>query len=346
MSEPINKSPKVAVVLLNWNGRHWMERFLPGVLSSTYPNLEVIIGDNASTDDSVSYLKANFPSVRIIQNEQNFGFAGGYNKVLKQVEADYYVLLNTDVEVAGDWIQPVINCMEKDALIAAAQPLFILQTDKQYLEYSGAAGGLMDTYGYMFCQGRLFQHVEKDCNQFTESKEIFWACGACLFIKAPLFHLINGFDSDFFAHQEEVDLCWRLKNIGYKIYYCAESRVYHVGGGMLPPSNPLKTFLNFRNSLYLLYKNLPSNQFYKRFFVRLILDGAAGAKFLTEGKWKETIAILKAHFAFYSNWSILNKKRKATVKKVELENMPGFYAGSIIGDYYFKGKKNIKELDL
>ncbi len=345
MTQASSTFPAVAVVILNWNGQHWLERFLNGVLATPYPNLQVVVGDNASTDNSIAYLKANFPQITIIQNDTNYGFAEGYNKVLKHIKADYYVLLNSDVEVKGDWISPVIREMDANPAIAAAQPLFILQTNPEFLEYSGAAGGFMDKYGYMFCQGRIFHHLEKEEGQFPQSKEIFWACGACLFIKSKAFWEMEGFDADFFAHQEEVDLCWRLKNAGYQVWYSANSKVWHVGGGMLPPSNPFKTFLNFRNSLFLLYKNLPQQHFHYRLFLRLVLDGIAGIKFLTEGKWKETLAIIKAHRAFFKAIPQLKVKRNNSIKKVAPEQMAGFYNRSIIVDFYFKKKNTFSQLN-
>jgi GT2 family glycosyltransferase len=244
--------PRVAVVILNWNGINYLKQFLPSVCASTYPNLEIIIGDNASTDESVVYVRDNYPQVKIIINDQNYGFAGGYNKILTQLDHDYFILLNSDVEVEPNWIEPVISLMESDSKIAAAQPKILSQANKHSFEYAGAAGGFIDDFGYPFCRGRLFDTLELDKGQYNESSEVFWASGAAFFIKRPNWLEMNGLDDDFFAHMEEIDLCWRLKNEGYKIMYCADSQVYHVGGGTLQAESPFKTYLNFRNNLVLL----------------------------------------------------------------------------------------------
>ncbi|MEY2899031.1 MAG: hypothetical protein RL138_1084 [Bacteroidota bacterium] len=337
-------APLVAVVLLNWNGQHWLERFLGSVLQTNYPNLKVVLGDNASTDHSVSWTRTHFPNVAIIQNDKNYGFAGGYNRILEHVKADYYVLLNTDVEVPANWLQPMIELIESKPSIAAVQPRFVLQTDKNYLEYSGAAGGFTDAMGYMFCQGRIFDSLEKNEGQFAVSKPIFWACGACLLVRADAFWQVHGFDDDFFAHQEEIDLCWRLQNSGYEIYYCAESEVYHVGGGMLPASSPFKTYLNFRNSLYLLFKNWPLKTLLIRLLPRLVLDGVAGLKFIKEGKFKETWAIVKAHWHFFAKLPQLLRKRRYIHHPADMHELKGYYPKSILWQYFVRGKKRFKDL--
>ena len=244
--------PRVAVVILNWNGRFFLEKFLPSVYNSSYPNLEFVIGDNASTDDSVVFVQENYPSVKILTNKTNLGFAGGYNAILKRVEADYYVLLNSDVEVTQNWIEPVIDYMESYPDIVAAQPKILAYHEKNKFEHAGAAGGFIDKYGYPFCRGRIFNDVEEDNGQYNTPMEIFWATGAALFIKSTAWKASGGFDDDFFAHMEEIDLCWRLKRMGYRIGYVGESVVYHVGGGTLNTSNPKKSYLNFRNNLVML----------------------------------------------------------------------------------------------
>ncbi|MGZ3836376.1 MAG: glycosyltransferase family 2 protein, partial [Mucilaginibacter sp.] len=244
-------TPKVAVVILNWNGIKHLREFLPSVLASTWANLDVIVGDNGSTDGSVDFLRQNFPSVLIIQLDQNYGFTGGYNRVLEKVEADYYILLNSDVEVPVGWIEPVIALMESDPLIAAAAPKIKSFSQKDHFEHAGAAGGFIDVFGYPFCRGRMFYEIEEDRGQYEQSDEVFWATGAAMFVKSECWKLAGGFDDHFFAHMEEIDLCWRLKNAGYKVMYCAQSEVYHVGGGTLNVENPFKTFLNFRNNLLL-----------------------------------------------------------------------------------------------
>lgn len=332
----------VAVVILNWNGSRFLEQFIPSVLKSTYPNLQIFVADNASTDDSLEPLKRNFPTVKIIQNASNFGFAGGYNEALKNVDADYFVLLNSDVEVEPEWIEPVIELMESDAGIAAAQPKIKDFKRREYFEYAGAAGGFLDKYGYAFCRGRIFDSVEKDEGQYNEAAEIFWASGAALFIRKSAWLESGGFDGDFFAHMEEIDLCWRLKNAGYKIMYCAASVVYHIGGGTLTKENPKKTFLNFRNNLWMLQKNLPSGKVFPVIFFRFWLDFISLLKFASEGKFKDAAAISKAHFAFFGSLGKMNRKRKKG--KGEREKMAGFYEKSIVWKYFAEGKKTFNEL--
>ncbi|MGZ3871557.1 MAG: glycosyltransferase family 2 protein, partial [Mucilaginibacter sp.] len=283
----MSDKPKVAVVILNWNGIKHLRQFLPSVLSSVYPNLDIVIGDNASTDDSVEFISNEYPSIKIIQNDANYGFTGGYNRVLAQVEADYYILLNSDVEVSPGWIKPVIDLMESDPLIAAAAPKIRAYNQKGYFEHAGAAGGFIDSYGYPFCRGRIFYEIEEDKGQYQQSGEVFWATGAAMFIKKRCWDETGGFDERFFAHMEEIDLCWRLKNSGYKIMYCAESEVFHLGGGTLNVENPFKTYLNFRNNLLLLRNNL---SFWRAVFVitvRIWMDLLALFRFLSEGKRKD-----------------------------------------------------------
>ena len=247
-----------AVVILNWNGKHMMEKFLPSVTAHTSGDAEVIIADNGSTDDSIEFLHTHYPDLRIIQLDQNYGFAEGYNRALAQIEADYYVLLNDDVEVTPHWVEPVIEQMQQNPLTAICQPKLLMYDQRDTFEYAGAAGGFIDRYGYPFCRGRLFDVVEKDHGQYDDPCEIFWASGAAMFVRADVWHQLGGLDGDFFAHMEEIDFCWRAKNKGYRVEYCPKSAIYHVGGGTLPKSNPRKTFLNFRNNLSMLYKNLPA----------------------------------------------------------------------------------------
>lgn len=289
---------KVAIVILNWNGKFFLERHLPSVLKYS-TEAEVFIIDNHSTDESIPFLKTNYPYIKLIQHGQNFGFCGGYNKGLKEINAEYYLLLNSDVDVTPNWLHPMLDLMEKDSKIGACQPKMKDYNNPTDFEYAGAAGGLIDKLGYPFCRGRIFETIEEDLLQFEDEKEIFWASGACFLIRSTLFHQLNGFDERFFAHMEEIDLCWRIQNLGYKIYYTSKSQVLHVGGGTLHKENPFKTFLNFRNSLLCIHNNLPSNIKYKIIFQRLILDGVAGIKFLFKGNFKNTFAIIKAHFSFY-----------------------------------------------
>lgn len=331
----------VAVVILNWNGKKFLEKFLPNVIRYSSNDADIIVADNASTDDSIEYLKINFPQIKIIENKQNGGFAKGYNDALKKVETKYYILLNSDIEVTENWINPVISLMEREINIAACQPKIRSYSDKEKFEYAGAAGGFIDSYGYPFCRGRIFSDIETDLNQYNNNFEIFWATGACMFVKADLFHKLNGFDEDFFAHMEEIDFCWRLKNLGFKIMYCAESKVFHVGGGTLPKSSSRKTYLNFRNNFTLLLKNLPSNQVFKVFAIRLFLDALAGLKFLFEGHFKDFIAVIRAHFSFYRTFRHNLNKRK----KLKQLNVSSIYRGNIVVDYYLKRKKSFSNLN-
>ncbi len=337
---------KIAVVILNWNGRKFLEKFLPSVLSYNSSLAEIIVADNASTDDSISFLKTTYPHINIIQNVDNGGFAKGYNDALKLVNAEYYVLLNSDVEVTPGWIDSVIQLMDTDKNIAACQPKIKAFDNKAFFEYAGAAGGFIDKYGYPFCRGRILDTLEEDKNQYNDVREVFWATGACLFVRAELFHKVNGFDEDFFAHMEEIDLCWRLKNLGYKILYCPESTVYHVGGGTLNKTSPKKTYLNFRNNLMLLFKNHPPQYFFLKLFWRMILDGVAGMKFLLSGQFPHFAAVLKAHVNFYMNIGKTIRKRKALKKSITSYTTSAVYLHSIIADYYIRGKKTFKEIDL
>ncbi|MDP9046801.1 MAG: glycosyltransferase family 2 protein, partial [Bacteroidota bacterium] len=294
----MSQIPKVALVILNWNGQKHLRQFLPSVMLSEWPDLEIIIGDNASTDGSIEFIKQRYPSIKIIQNDQNYGFTGGYNRVLSQVEAVYFILLNSDVEVHPGWIAPVISLMESDPLIAAAAPKIKSYTHKNLFEHAGAAGGFIDSYGYMFCRGRMFYEIEEDRGQYQESGEVFWASGAAMFVKKHCWDEAGGFDDRFFAHMEEIDLCWRLKNRGYKVMYCAESEVFHLGGGTLNAENPFKTFLNFRNNLLLLQNNLSFWHALLIIPVRIFMDLLAVFRFLGEGKRKDAWAVSRAHQNF------------------------------------------------
>jgi len=338
-------TPKVAVVILNWNGAKYLKQFLPSVLSSTYPNLDIVMGDNASSDDSVALMRANYPSVRIIQNDKNYGFTGGYNRVLAQVDADYYILLNSDVEVVPGWIEPVIELMKSDSLIAAAAPKIRSYAQKEYFEHAGAAGGFIDKHGYPFCRGRIFYELEKDNGQYEQSGEVFWASGASLFIKKSIWDEAGGFDESFFAHMEEIDLCWRLKNMGYKVMYCAQSTIYHVGGGTLNAENPFKTYLNFRNNLLLIKKNLP---FWRAFWVisiRFIMDLLALFRFLMEGKRKDAWAVSRAHQSFVLSLFEKVKGERQKAKGNAVQNTKGIYRGSIVWDFFVKKKTHFTDLD-
>lgn len=331
---------EVAVVILNWNGKKFLEQFLPGVVENSKGQAEVIIADNASTDDSVSFLKTNFPNIRIIQNRINGGFARGYNDALAQVDAKYFVLLNSDIEVTPNWIQPVINLMERDKQIAACQPKLMSFYNREKFEYAGAAGGFIDKYGYPFCRGRLFQTTEGDGGQYDDETEIFWATGACLFVRSDIYKEIGGLDERFFAHMEEIDFCWRAKNQGYKIMYCPDSTVYHVGGGTLPKKSWKKTYLNMRNNNIMLFKNLPGNRLYKVFVARLVLDGIAAIKFLFDGGFMDLFAVVKAHWVFF----FMIKKLKEERKKKILMPVSKILQKNLVYQYFLKGKRKFSEL--
>ena len=328
----------LAVVILNFNGKSHLERFLPSVV--LYSNeAQIYVADNCSTDDSVDFLKEFYPNVRLILLPQNFGFAGGYNKALGQIEADFYVLLNSDVEVTPNWLDAPTKILSNSEEIVAVQPKIKSFHNKDYFEYAGAAGGELDIFGYAFCRGRLFESVEIDEGQYQVESEIFWASGACLFIKAKIFHDFSGFDERFFAHMEEIDLCWRIQNEGFKIYYTPFSEVFHVGGGTLNKSNTFKTFLNYRNNLSMLFKNLPTFYLLPILFFRLILDGISSLLFLKNGDFKNIFAIIRAHFSFYGMVPYLSSRRSA--------NFEGFkkcFKSPIILKYFVLGKKKFTDL--
>lgn len=333
---------KIAVVILNWNGKKFLEELLPTLIQHTPSEVDIVVGDNASSDNSVEFLKQSYPQIQIIQNDKNYGFAEGYNKVLDKVYADYFVLLNSDVEVTDNWISPIINMMDADDNIAICQPKLLSYYQRDTFEYAGGAGGYIDKYGYPFCRGRLFTTLEKDNGQYNDVCEIFWATGAAMFVKAKVWKDLGGLDDDFFAHMEEIDFCWRAKNAGYKVYYCPQSVVYHIGGGTLPPSSPFKTFLNFRNNFSLLFKNLQKRQLAYVFPIRILMDWVAALKFLAEKKPKEFTAVIKAHWNFYRQIPALKHKRKnITQRKVS-----NIYNGNIVLEYYLKGKKIFSKLGM
>ncbi|WP_192821164.1 glycosyltransferase family 2 protein [Rufibacter sp. LB8] len=338
-------NPSVAVVILNWNGRRWLEQFLPGVLEHS-PEAEVIVADNASSDDSVAFLQEHFPSVKTIALHENFGFCEGYNQALAQVQTDYYVLLNSDVEVTKGWLTPMLKLLEENPTIAACQPKIKAFHQRSHFEYAGAAGGYLDAQGYPFCRGRIFDTLEEDKGQYDDVRQVFWATGACLFIRSKAFWQAGGLDKEFFAHMEEIDLCWRLQNLGYQVFYHGKSTVYHVGGGTLHKSNPRKTFLNFRNGASLLYKNLSEKELNKVLYTRLVLDGVAAAQFLFKGNTKDLAAVYKAHRAFFGLKSYLKAKRAEVPVKKETSHLVGWYGQSVVWDYFVKGKKTFRELHI
>lgn len=332
----------VAVVILNWNGRHYLEKFLPTLLASTYPGMKIYVADNASTDDTISFLKSTYPQVNIIENSRNEGFASGYNLALKKVKEEYLVLLNSDIEVAKNWIEPALELLKSDPAVAAVQPKIKDYNNRSHFEYAGAAGGWIDIFGYPFSKGRIFDVLEEDHGQYDTVSPIFWASGAAMFIKKSAFEKAGGFDPYFFAHQEEIDLCWRLQLAGFRILSCPDSVVYHIGGGTLPKDNPKKIFLNFRNNLIMLYKNL---RWTDRLFIipfRYFLDAISAWKNLLEGQPHYFFAVMKAHFAFLG-W-ILFFKRNSIFPPEKKGKITGQYHSSVVWQHFIKGKKMFSEI--
>ncbi len=336
--------PKVAVVIIHWNRCNLLEQFLPYLVVSTYTNMDIYVADNASTDNSVAFLKQHYPSIKIILLDKNYGYADGYNQALKHVEADYFVLLNNDIEVTPSWIEPIIDAMENDKSIAACQPKILQYNNKKMFEYAGAAGGMMDNFGYVFCKGRLFETSEEDKAQYNQDTNIFWASGACLFIKAQAFNEVGGFDKEFFAHMEEVDMCWRLQQKGYQIKAITSSIVYHVGGGTLNKQSPQKTYLNFRNSLFMLYKNLPASKLWWFIPFRSFLDLLSSIFFLINALPQHSWAIHRAHTAFFFNIGKWYRIRKIAQAQVKTYNTQGIYKGSIVFEHFINRKKYYSEL--
>lgn len=291
------KETKTAVVILNWNGEKFLREFLPGVVHSLPENTEIVVADNASTDKSLLYCRSNFPQIRIIETGDNLGYTGGYNTALQQISAQYFVLLNSDIQVTPGWIEAIIEVMDSNENIACCQPKIRSLKEPDKFEYAGASGGFIDRYGYPFCRGRIFDELEKDRGQYDDPVNVFWATGACLFVRSKAFFQVGGLDEKFFAHMEEIDLCWRLKKMGYLVKCIPQSVVYHVGGGTLPKNNPRKTFLNFRNNYYLLIQNMPGTVLAKIIFIRFLLDQLAAWMFLVKGQFHDFLAVYKAIFA-------------------------------------------------
>jgi GT2 family glycosyltransferase len=335
-------NPKVAITILNWNGRHYLQKFLPSVAASTYPNTEIILADNASTDDSVAFVNEFYPQVSVIRLKENFGFAKGYNEALKQVQADYYILLNSDVEVEPGWIEPVIALMEQDPGVGVCQPKILMYDDKHSFEYAGAAGGWLDHLGYPFARGRIFDYCEEDLGQYDSNDRIFWASGAAMFVRASVFQEVRGLDEFFFAHQEEIDFCWRAQLMGYKVMAVPASRVYHVGGGTLPKGNERKVYLNFRNNIIMLAKNLPAAQAIWKIPFRVMLDAISAWKSLFAGEATYFIAVLEAHLGFLK-WFFFARK-KSVYPLVRTGSVHGWYTHSIIWQHFILGKTTFREI--
>lgn len=335
-------SPSVAIVILNWNGRHFLEQFLPSVLASAYGNKRIIVADNASTDNSVSFLQQHFPQVEIIRNPINQGFAKGYNTALQQVYSDYYILLNSDVEVTPNWIEPIIELMESNSGIGACQPKILSAAARHLFDYAGACGGWLDNFGYPFARGRVFDSIEEDRGQYNKAGPCFWASGAAMFVRADMYHVLGGLDEYFFAHQEEIDFCWRLQLAGYKVYVQPASVVYHVGGGTLPKGNPQKDFLNFRNNLVMLAKNYSLTTALWKIPFRIGLDVIAAYNELFKGNGRTYIAIAKAH-GYFIKW-ILADKKKSVFPISKTGKVIGCFSGSIVWQYFIKKKIRFSEI--
>lgn len=338
MTNPTSKkSLSTAVIILNWNGRNLLEKFLPSILKYSGA-ANIYVADNASTDDSITFLKENLPEVKIIQNKENGGYAKGYNDALKYLQEDIFILLNSDVEVTENWLEPILEIFENEPETAAVQPKILDYNKRNYFEYSGAAGGFVDMLGYPYCRGRIFDSIEEDHGQYNQDAYIFWASGACLAIRRTIFYEAGALDEDYFAHQEEIDLCWRLYNLGYRIKYAGQSRIFHVGGATLNNMNPQKTFFNFRNSLYSVLKNVPEKKVYLLLLLRMILDGLAALKFITEGKFAHFYAVLQAHTSFYRNCLKIRKKRALLPKRKNY-----FEQKSVVFTYFIEGNKKYKK---
>lgn len=338
---------KVAIVILNWNGVELLKQFLPSVVChSSIQDVDIVIADNCSTDDSVSFLEKDYPQVRRILLSVNYGYAGGYNKALELVDAEYYVLLNSDVEVTQNWLQPIIRYMDENRDVAAAQPKILSQKNKKYFEYAGASGGYLDRYGYPFCRGRIFGEVEEDRGQYDDVADILWASGACLFIRSEDFRRAGGFDAFFFAHMEEIDLCWRLSRQKRRIVVVPSSVVYHVGAATLSVESPRKTFLNFRNNLLMLYKNLPDEQLSKVMRARLFLDYLAVCKYLVSGKIANAKAVIQAHKEYRKARANYVEQREGSQDLSAISNQNIIYPKSILYDFYVRGCKVFSKLSL
>ena len=337
---------QLSIVILNWNGKGYLEQFLPSLVEhSQLPGVEIVVADNNSSDDSVEFLARVHPQIRVIILDENYGFSGGYNRALKQLNSKYFLLLNSDIEVTPGWLEPLIELMESNDRIAACTPKLLDYHNRSSFEYAGAAGGYIDYLGYPFCRGRLFDHLEEDSGQYDDPTEIFWGTGACLLVRSVLFAQSGGLDDQFFAHMEEIDLCWRLQRMGYTINYVPQSNVYHVGGGTLARGNPRKTFLNFRNNLLLLYKNLPVNRRRWIIFLKIFLDGVSAFRFLIQGDTRDFVAVIKAHVAFYGMKPSYKGTNEINILKDKYVIVPGIYPRSIVADFFLRGKKRFDQLD-
>jgi len=336
----------VSVVILNWNGKAYLQQFLPEVVRhSDIPGAEIIIADNGSTDDSIKFLEEEWPELRVLQFDKNYGFCEGYNRAVEQLDSTYFLLLNSDIEVTSGWLEPLLKEMNNGEKVAACTPKIKDFNNRSHFEYAGAAGGFIDRFGYPFCRGRIFDELEEDRGQYDDTTAVFWGSGACLLVRADLYREAGGLDEQFFAHMEEIDLCWRFKRMGYEIHYVPGSTIYHVGGGTLERGNPLKTFLNFRNNLLLLHKNLPVRKRRRTIFLRMVMDSISAFRFLLQGSTKDFLAVIRAHLSFYG---IKQSYRGITKHNKYLKNdviVTGIYPGSIVADFFLKGKKRFEQLN-
>jgi GT2 family glycosyltransferase len=337
-----NTFGSTAIVILNWNGKTYLEQFLPSVMRFS-KGARVIVADNGSTDESVAFVQSHYPEIEIILNNENGGFAKGYNEALKQIDSEFYLLLNSDIEVTENWLVPLLHKMN-DPNVAGCQPKIRSFHQRAAFEHAGASGGFLDRNYYPFCRGRLVDQVEIDEGQYNQEAEVFWATGAALLIRSELFHRVGGFDEAFFAHMEEIDLCWRIKKLGYSFYVIPESEIYHVGGGTLPYLSPKKSFLNFRNSLYMLVKN-HSGWLFPKLFWRMKLDGIAAMRFLVRGEFVHIRSIWNAHMELYKRLPQLLRQRKSIKQLNSKENLTGLYKGSLLWARYFKGIGRFSELN-
>jgi len=338
---------QVSIVILNWNGQKYLEEFLPALVKySTHPGAEIVVADNGSVDDSLDFLKRDYPGIRIIELEKNYGFSGGYNRAFEQLDSKYMLLLNSDIEVSEHWLEPMVEVMEKDETIAACTPKILDFKRRSHFEYAGAAGGFIDRYGYPFCRGRIFDQLEEDKGQYNEAIDLFWGSGACLMVRAELYRETGGLDEQFFAHMEEIDLCWRFQQMGYRIRFVPSSTIFHVGGATLQRGNPFKTFLNFRNNLLLLYKNLPAKGRGSILLTRMILDGISALRFLLQGAFRDFWAVFRAHMAFYgmkSSYRGIKNQNKYSKNTVIVS---GIYPGSIVVEFFLKKRRTYRDLNL
>ncbi len=334
---------QLAIVILNWNGKDFLSKFIPSVLEHSQ-TARIVVADNNSSDDSVSFLKENYPHVELVINDVNGGFAKGYNDALKQIQSTYYLLLNSDVEVTENWLVPLMETM-KDETVAGCQPKVLSYRDKNRFEHAGASGGFLDHNYYPFCRGRIFELTEMDTHQYDHEMEVFWTSGACMLIRSEVFHEVGGFDEDFFAHMEEIDLCWRIKRKGHSFKVIPSSVVYHVGGGTLSYFSPTKTYLNFRNSLFMITKNHEGLLFFKLFY-RLFLDGLAAIMFLLSAKPRHFMAVFNAHMSFYGKINTMLRHRRKLKSSSTTFNETGFYHGSILWAKYFKKIKEFNKLNM